>query len=238
MRNPRWPPAPGARLLWVMVVCGVACAAPGTLARETVSFPTEDGGLIHADVYGDGEHGVVLAHGARFDKESWGEQAQALADAGFRALAIDFRGYGRSKGGSGDASRYEGLHRDVLGAVRYLRENGASTVSVVGGSMGGGAAARAAVASEPGTIDSLVLLAHSPVEHPERLQGRKLFALCRDDPSPGGTPRLERIRDQYERSPDPKELLVLECSAHAQHIFKTEHGERLMREIIRFLSAE
>src|SRR2546429_5397638 len=32
------------------------------------------------------------------------------------------------------------LHLDVLAAVRYLRKNGAKSVSVVGGSMGGGAA--------------------------------------------------------------------------------------------------
>ena len=44
------------------------------------------------------------------------------------------------------------------------------------------------------------------------------------------------IRDQYERAPDPKQLVILEGSAHAQHIFETDQGERLMREILRFLS--
>jgi len=34
----------------------------------------------------------------------------------------------------------------------------------------------------------------------------------------------------------PKELNVLEGSAHAQFIFATDQGERLMREILRFLS--
>jgi hypothetical protein len=51
-----------------------------------------------------------------------------------------------------------------------------------------------------------------------------------------GVPRLEMIREQYERAPAPKELIVLEGSAHAQFIFETDHGERLMREILRFLS--
>jgi hypothetical protein len=32
-------------------------------------------------------------------------------------------------------------------------------------------------------------------------------------------------------------LLVLEGSAHAQFIFATDQGERLMAEILRFLSA-
>jgi esterase/lipase len=34
----------------------------------------------------------------------------------------------------------------------------------------------------------------------------------------------------------PKELVILEGSAHAQLIFETEQGERLTRELLRFLS--
>ena len=35
------------------------------------------------------------------------------------------------------------VHLDVLAAIRYLRESGAHTVSVIGASFGGGAAAEA-----------------------------------------------------------------------------------------------
>ena len=54
------------------------------------------------------------------------------------------------------------LQLDVLAAVRYLRKNGATTASVVGGSMGGSAAADASIASERGGIDRLVLLGAAP----------------------------------------------------------------------------
>jgi pimeloyl-ACP methyl ester carboxylesterase len=64
-------------------------------AQMPVSFPTSDGGLIHANQYGRGDRGVVLAHGGRFNKESWLQQALLLATAGFRVLAIDFRSEGR-----------------------------------------------------------------------------------------------------------------------------------------------
>ena len=63
---------------------------------EEVSFETSDGGRIVANVYGEGEHAVVLAHGAVFDKESWDGLAGRLAKEGMRAIAIDFRGYGKS----------------------------------------------------------------------------------------------------------------------------------------------
>jgi esterase/lipase len=112
------------------------------------------------------------------------------------------------------------VYLDVLAAVSYLRQTGAKTVSVVGGSFGGGAAAQASVVSAAGEIDRLVLLAPSAIDEPERMKGRKLF-----------------IREQYERTPEPKELVILEGSAHAQFIFETDQGERLMREILRFLTA-
>ncbi|MFN2399915.1 MAG: alpha/beta fold hydrolase [Gemmatimonadaceae bacterium] len=209
----------------------------GVLAQERVSFPTQDGGLVYADLYGKGGHAVVLAHGGRFNKESWENQARALAAAGFRALAIDFRGYGQSRGPGQTDPLSAPLHLDVLAAVRYLKQTGAQTISVVGGSMGGGAAATALADANPGEIDRLVLLGSEAGSSPEKLKGRKLFITARDDTTASGTPRLIRIRQEYERTPDPKELVILEGSAHAQFIFQTGQGERLMREILRFLSA-
>lgn len=204
---------------------------------KQVSFPTLDGGLIYANLYGKGDRGVVLAHGGRFNKESWEQQARVLVKAGFRVLSIDFRGRGKSRGGTQTQPSDDGVRFDVLAAIRYLRQSGAKTVSVVGASFGGGAAAEASVVADPGEIDRLVLLAHSPIVKPEQMKGRKLFILSRDDFSGDNKiPRLPKIRDQYERASGPKELVILEGSAHAQFIFETEQGERLMRELLRFLS--
>lgn len=218
--------------LFLAVLASVLTGLP----QQKVSFPTPDGGIVYADVYGRGERGVVLAHGAQFNKESWALQAREIADAGFRVVAIDFRGYGQSRGGSETSSRYEGFHFDVLAAVGYLRSSGATTVAVVGGSIGGWATAHAAVDAAPGAIDRIVLLAASSIEHPELMQGSKLFITTRDDFSGGKVLRLPQVRSQYERATGPKELVVLDGAAHAQHIFKTEQAERLMREILRFLS--
>ncbi len=53
---------------------------------------------------------------------------------------------------------------------------------------------------------------------------------------PEQSPRLPKIRAQYDKAPEPKELVIPEGWAHAQFIFQTDQGERLMREILRFLS--
>jgi RimJ/RimL family protein N-acetyltransferase len=85
-----------ARRWWrqgLMLVASAIVLCPArALAQERVSLSTHDRALIYADLYGTGPRGVVLAHGGQFNKESWREQARILVAAGFRVLAIDFRG--------------------------------------------------------------------------------------------------------------------------------------------------
>jgi pimeloyl-ACP methyl ester carboxylesterase len=215
----------------------MAMLAWGTLASQTtISLKTDDGAVVYADLYGAGERAVVLVHGGQFNKESWAPQARILVEAGYRVMAIDLRGFGQSHG-PGDKDIYTAPHYlDVLAAVRYLHRNGAKTVSAVGGSMGGGAAGDACIVSRPGEIHRLVLLGASPNMSAAGLKSPVLFMLARDDAS-GDGPRLPGIRKQYDLAPQPKELVLLDGSAHAQHLFETDQGERVMKEILRFLSA-
>ncbi len=212
----------------------LALAAATLLAQQPVAFKTADGWTIHAEAHGTGNRGVVLVHGGRFTKESWRPQAEQLVRAGFRVLAIDMRGYGASKEGPKALNPGYGSPQDVLAAVRWFQGSGAKTVSVIGGSMGADAAAGASIEAKPGEIDALILLAGYADQPAEKLKGRKLFVVTQDDANAEG-PRLPRIRKQYEAASDPKELLILEGSAHAQFIFETPQGDRLMREILRFL---
>lgn len=201
----------------------------------TVCIPSEDGGRICADVYGAGARAVVLAHGGRFTKESWRQQAEVLASNGFEVLAIDFRGFGCSSG-PGDKDFYHApFDNDVLAAVHYLKRRGAKTVSVLGGSFGAGAAGDASIKSAGGDIDRIVFLGGAPNLSAEKLKSRSLFIVARDDANDAG-PRLPRIRAQYERAPQPKQLVIVDGSAHAQFLFETDQGDRIMSEILRFLS--
>ena len=96
--------------------------------------------------------------------------------------------------------------------------------------MGGGAAARAAIESKPNEIDRLILMAHSPVSHPQNLKGNKLFIVSRGDGI------LASVQKQYEAAPKPKKLLILEGDAHAQHIFRTSQASALQDAIVDWLS--
>ena len=219
------------KLVFMLVLC--LCPVP-MIGQTTVSFATEDGGLVFADVYGAGERGVVLAHGGQFNKESWAKQAPVLVRAGFEVVAIDFRGYGESHG-PGDKDVYDApLWKDVLAGVRYLHAHGAKSVSVVGGSMGGAAAGDAAIEAKPGEIDRIVMLGAAPNLPAERLRVPALFIVAREDRSGDGL-RLPGIQAQFDRAPQPKKLVVLEGSAHAQYLFDTDQGERVMGEILEWV---
>jgi len=221
--------------MYILRLFLAALLLPGlAMAQRHVSFSTQDGGVVHADVYGSGDRGLVLAHGGRFTKESWTEQMPAFLNAGFRVLAIDFRGRGQSRGPQSKSGE-EGAEYDVLASVRYLRKTGAKTVAIIGASFGGEAAADASIDAEPGEIDRLVLLAAWTDRPPEKIKGRKLFIVARDDANGDGL-RLPRIRANYEKASGPKELLILDGSAHAQFLFATDQRDRLLREILRFLS--
>jgi len=213
-------------LILSLAVTGASAGAPQ--APLSVSYPTADGGTIHADLYGDGAHAVLLAHGRVFDKESWEPLARQLQAAGYQALAIDFRGYGESTAGSAGNT----LEQDVLGGIRYLGEQrGAAAVSVIGGSMGGGAAARAAVLAPAGQIEALVLLSAGSLDDPSLMHAARILFIASEDEgmAPG-------VRAQHERAPQPKKLVLLPGDAHAQHIFKTDQAARLSDEILSFLA--
>ncbi len=212
----------GITLVGLLVLVGSVLAAE----FEEVSFETSDGGMVYGNLYGNGSDAVALGHGGVFNKESWHELAMALKGEGLRVLAIDFRGYGKSVNGRrGDAK-----HLDLLAGLEFLKENGAVRVSLLGGSMGGGAAAQAAVESKSGSIAKLVLLAHVPVNSPKKLKGDKLFIVSEGD-------RLaDSVKAQFQKAPEPKQLEILDGNAHAQHIFKTNQAEKLEKLIVEFLA--
>lgn len=206
--------------LAALLVVGALCVA----AQEHVTLQARDGARVPADVYGSGDRGVVLAHGGRFNKESWAVQAKLLAGAGFRVVAVDLRRTGQS------------LHLDVLAAVDYLRKAGVKDVSLVGGSMGGDASADAAEEAGPSVIGRVVLLGSTAGSHPEKLRGRKLILMAREDANASGL-RLPSYQVEWAKVPEPKRIVLVDGSAHAQFLFQSDQAERVTGEILRFLSA-
>lgn len=98
---------------------------------------TNDKTKLYIKDWGTGRP-VILIHGWPLSADSWDDQAMAIADAGFRAIAYDRRGFGRSDQPWG-GYEYNTL-ADDLAAV--IEETGAQDATLVGFSMGGGEIAR------------------------------------------------------------------------------------------------
>ncbi len=99
---------------------------------------TRDGTDIYVKDWGSGRP-VILIHGWPLSSDSWDDQAMALADAGYRAIAYDRRGFGRS-GQPWSGYDYDTLADDL---ADVMAATGATdNVTLVGFSMGGGEVAR------------------------------------------------------------------------------------------------
>src|SRR5213592_3556470 len=86
---------------------------------------------------------VLLCHGFPESWYSWRHQLPALADAGFRAIAMDVRGYGRSSAPvEVDAYRMLNHVGDNLGVLDAL---GLETATIVGHDWGSPIAANTAL---------------------------------------------------------------------------------------------
>ena len=203
--------------------------------QQSVSFPVPGrADRVEADLYGRGAKYVILAHGGRFAKESWKKQAERLAGEGFTVLAVRYRGDTVNPDGSPNAagSNLDNAE-DVIAAVTYSYRSGAGSVFAVGGSLGGDAVGEAETRLRPGRISRIVILGASGGSVPQKLNGRKLFIVSRNDRSASG-PRLPEIRKHFERVPEPKKLVIVDGSAHAQLLFDTDQGPKVMEQIIRF----
>ncbi|MDD3799546.1 MAG: alpha/beta hydrolase [Novosphingobium sp.] len=93
---------------------------------------TEDG-TIYAVSAGEGPV-VLMVHGNPGLSYSWRHQMQPLADAGFKAVAIDCLGYGRSDRPT-DLAHYDSsaVHRQLLAVLDHF---GADRAAVVGQDFG------------------------------------------------------------------------------------------------------
>jgi non-heme chloroperoxidase len=99
---------------------------------------TRDGTRLHVKTWGSGRP-VVLIHGWPLSGDSWDPVALALAEAGYRAIAYDRRGFGRSDQ-PWQGYDYDTFADDLADVMQSQRAD--EDVALVGFSMGGGEVAR------------------------------------------------------------------------------------------------
>ena len=102
------------------------------------SFQTRDGTRIRYKHVGEGRP-VIFIHGWPLSGDSWDPIMMKFADAGFKAIAYDRRGFGRSDHAA-TGYDYDTFSDDLADLMKELGLT--SDVGLVGFSMGGGEIAR------------------------------------------------------------------------------------------------
>jgi pimeloyl-ACP methyl ester carboxylesterase len=130
---------------------------------ENISFTTTDSIKIAAAFYkAQSPNGVavILLHMRARSRADWEDFTSKLNDAGFDALAIDFRGHGESGGARIDQfsdQDYQNLILDVKAAHEYLKTNDpGKKIVIAGASIGANTALNYAVQNP--SVAAVVLL--------------------------------------------------------------------------------
>ena len=137
-------------------------AAVGTTASpeglSSVNTAPADTVRLHIDDSGGGGRPVVLIHGWPLSAQAWGPQVSVLQAAGYRVVAYDRRGFGRSDKPESGYS-YDALADDLQ---RVMDQCKLQDVTLVGFSMGGGEVARYIARHGESRLRSVVFAAAVP----------------------------------------------------------------------------
>lgn len=130
----------GATLGAVVGVLGSAAAGATANPEDSGSVDAAPVGSVRLHIEDSGGSGrpVVLIHGWPLSAQAWEPQVSALRAAGYRVVAYDRRGFGRSDKPESDYS-YDTLAADLQ---RVVDQCGLQDATLVGFSMGGGEVAR------------------------------------------------------------------------------------------------
>lgn len=133
------------------------------MTADTQTFDGADGLTIVAEANGDRRAiPVLLAHGAGQTRRAWQRVTRDLADAGFRAIAIDMRGHGDSDWSSTGAYDVRDFAADLVAIASGMDRKPA----LVGASLGGLAGLIAEGNLAQGTFASLTLVDIAPQMEP------------------------------------------------------------------------
>ncbi|MDP2367170.1 alpha/beta fold hydrolase [Rhodoferax sp.] len=135
-----------------------AGAAASSEGSNKVDTAPPDTVRLHIDDSGGGGRPVVLIHGWPLSSQAWEPQVSVLQAAGYRVVAYDRRGFGRSD------KPQSGYSYDVLAddLQRVIDQCGLEDVTLVGFSMGGGEVARYIARHGESRLRSVVFAAAVP----------------------------------------------------------------------------
>jgi pimeloyl-ACP methyl ester carboxylesterase len=200
-------------------------------ADERVQITATDGVQLVGHLAGHEGPGIVFGHMYPADQRSWTAFAAEMANAGFRTLTFDFRGYGES-GGEKDIAA---IDRDMEGAYRFLIGRKIRPVYLVGASMGGTAAlivaSRVPVAGVATLSAPVAFRGLDAAPALAKLTTRKLFVAAEAD-----QPAAAAAKQFAAQVADPKTIQLVPGGEHGTALFDGSQAAAVKAALRGFLT--
>lgn len=220
-------------LLLVLFISGSPIFAQ-EIPSSDVEIQASDGKTLYGSYFSNSNDGkaVILLHELYTNRSSWKPLIQPLLDTGFKVLAIDLRGYGKTKG----KINWKQAQQDTVTWSAWLKSQaGVQSVALVGSSMGANLALNGCAAIE-GCVGAVAIA-----------PGLNYFGVRTKDAITAGIPTLiiYADKDTYPQNDVPKmqelggdhiEVLVYSGRTHGMGLFK-EHDD-LATSIVNWLAGK
>lgn len=204
---------------WLALMLGVwvGTGLADTAAKPEIIETGSDSEFYMSDaVYypANGARAVVWVPGYIFNKESWGKMAKTLQSKNVASVAISGK-----------------IEQNVRQAIRELDKRGFQDIVLVGGSSGAAAVLNTMEQVTATDVVSAVVLL-SPVRGNPMVDQpvRKLFIVSEEEKS------FKKVNGLFEGSTEPKELMTIPGSAHAQFLFFGSDREKVTNTIVEFIT--
>ena len=208
-----------------------------------VKFKTGDGIEVVGDYYpADSKQATLLLHMMPADRKSWIVFAKKLQQAGFQALAIDFRGHGESQGGPDGYKKFsdeehQSSRLDVVAGVEFLKSKKAEKIYLVGASIGANLALESLV--DHPEIDAAVLLSPG-IDYRgiktkpliERLGSLQALFLAASEEDTESFAAVQKLSEKIDFNED-KKIKIFKGAGHGTTIF--ERNPLFMDEVTDWL---
>ncbi|MCH8993513.1 MAG: alpha/beta fold hydrolase [Chloroflexi bacterium] len=230
----------GALLTAGSIACAGTAVAPERPAGVVGPPGTENVYIVVGEIVLNGrlfgaenETLVVLSHMRPSDQTAWFPFAEELAENGYAALTLNFRGYGASQGDQD----FDKLADDLSATVSYMRQRGWGDVFLIGASMGG--TTSLVLAAEEGVRGVVALSAPAVFESQDALSAvpaitaPKLFIASEED-----TAAMASLDELLAAASEPKESEIYPGGAHGTNLFQSEHDTAVRQRILQFLQEQ
>jgi pimeloyl-ACP methyl ester carboxylesterase len=104
---------------------------------KTIHFEGSAGNLLVASMWGEGPRTALLLHGGGQTRHAWDKTARKLAEAGWRAIALDQRGHGDSAWVCDGAYAFADFGADAAAVGQEISHRFGHKAVAIGASLGG-----------------------------------------------------------------------------------------------------